>query len=220
MLTVETWQSVLRRDIAPRIGRPVVGVDLGEERSWSSAVAVFPNGRVECVAACGGLPSLEEQEKRDGSPPGAYQRLADSGQLVVASGLHVPPVPLLMDLIRGWKPRALVADRFKRGKLVDAKPPCRVFFRVARWSESTEDISALRQFALDLDMNVAAGSRALLQHSLGVSRVKTDDGGSVRLVKHPGNRSRDDVVAALILAAGLHMRLPARVDRPKFSLVG
>ena len=42
VLTVEDWQRVLRRDVKEREGRPIVGVDLGQSRAWSTAVALCP----------------------------------------------------------------------------------------------------------------------------------------------------------------------------------
>ena len=45
-------------------------------------------------------------------------------------------------------------------------------------------------------MTVAMGSRAVLQHSLKVSRTKTDDSGNTRLTKSRNNTARDDVTAA------------------------
>ena len=46
-------------------------------------------------------------------------------------------------------------------------------------------------------------SRLLLATSLSVARVKNDDAGNVRLTKDSkNNKARDDVAAALTLAAG------------------
>ena len=220
VLTVETWKKILKRIPLPRVGRPIIGVDLGQGRAWSSAVAIWPGARVEAVAIAPGVPNISDQEKRDQVVPGTYQRLVDSGQLMVAEGLHVPPVGMLIDLVRDWRPRAITCDRFRLADLRDTSPPCPVLPRVSRWSESTQDITALRRLALDGNMTVAMGSRAVLQHSLKVSRTKTDDSGNTRLTKSRNNTARDDVTAGLILAAGLHSRLPARVNRPKFAVVG
>ena len=53
-------------------------------------------------------------------------------------------------------------------------------------------------------------SRSLLTASLGVAIVKCDDAGNFRLVKDHSNTSRDDVAAALVLAAGAMERSPKR----------
>ena len=49
----------------------------------------------------------------------------------------------------------------------------------------------------------------MLAASLAVAMVKSDDAGSVRLVKRASdNSARDDVAAALVLAAGALARAP------------
>ena len=44
-------------------GRPIVGVDLGGGRAWSSAVAYYPNGRVEALAVAPGVPDVARPGK-------------------------------------------------------------------------------------------------------------------------------------------------------------
>ena len=64
LLTLQDWERVTARDVPPREGKPIVGVDLGGGRAWSAAVAVWGNGRVECKAVAPGIPDMDEQ----GSP--------------------------------------------------------------------------------------------------------------------------------------------------------
>ena len=55
------------------------------------------------------------------------------------------------------------------------------------------------------------GSRALFKASLSVAKVRNNDDGNVRLVKRgTNNEARDDVAAALTLAAGARSRMPKR----------
>ena len=78
---------------------------------------------------------------------------------------------------------------------------------MTRWSESSEDIRALRKMAGDGPLAVDPGSAPLLEASLAVAAVKNDDAGNVRLQKRGSNNtSRDDVAAALTLGAGAHQR--------------
>ena len=114
LLTVDDWQQALGRDVAPRRGRPIVGIDLGAGRAWSAAVALWETGRCEAMAVAPGLPSIADQEKRDGVPAGLYRALVKSGRLEVADGLRVPPVGLLVDRIREeWgRPQVILCDRF------------------------------------------------------------------------------------------------------------
>ena len=215
LLTVEEFDTICNRPVPPRAGRPIVGVDLGGGRAWSAATAVWPNGRVEALATAPGIPSLDAQEKRDRVPPGLYRKLLDTGRLRIATGLRVQPPAQLIEAIRPWNPEVIICDRFRLAELKDTRPPCPVNPRVSRWSEASEDIRSLRKMAKDGPLSIEPSSRDLLAHSLSQTRVVNDDQGNFRLrKKDPANNcSRDDVAAALVLAAGLQARRP--VPRPR-----
>ena len=190
-----------------------MAVDLGGSRAWGAAVSLWANGVLSCLAVCPGIPSIEEQEQRDLVPRGTYQALKDQGVLVQADGLRVPPARLLVEIITStWgKPASIICDRFRLDELKDARLPCPVVPRVTRWSEAAYDIRALRSRVKDGPFSIEQGSRSLLAASLSVALVKTDDGGSVRLVKRSvNNTARDDVAAALTLAAGAFVRSTER----------
>ena len=142
-------------------------------------------------------------------PAGTYQKLKDAGVLVLAEGRRVPSADLLISLITStWgKPASIICDRFRLDELRDARVPCRVVPRVTRWSEASFDIRSLRAKVKDGPFSVDPGSRSLLEASLSVATVKSDDQGSVRLVKRTSNNeARDDVAAAFTLAAGAFAR--------------
>ena len=209
LLTVDEWRAVLARDVPPRRGRPKVGIDLGGGRAWSAAVAVWPSGRVEALALAPGTPSLEDQERRDQAPRGVYQRLAKSGVLSTDGDLRVPRVRTLVNAVMPWRPSSITCDRFRLSELQDAiRGRVPVIPRIARWSDASSDIRALRKQALDGPLAVALESRDLLGASMAVARVEADTSGNFRLRKRGGsnNTARDDVVAALVLAAGAHSR--------------
>ena len=86
LLTVSDFEDMTKRPVPPREGQPIVAVDLGANRAWSAALALYSNGRVECRAVAPGVPDLEDQEKRDRVPRGApvSERLA--ARLVVEGG--------------------------------------------------------------------------------------------------------------------------------------
>ena len=109
-------------------------------------------------------------------------------------------------------PEVVICDRFRLPELKDTARGVKIVPRVARWSEASEDIRALRKLAGDGPLSVDAGSRGLLAASLAAAMVKSDDQGSTRLVKKgTNNTGRDDVAAALVLAAGA---LSRRLSRP------
>ena len=41
LLTVEDWETVLKRAVPAAAGRPIVGIDLAQGRAWNAAVSLF-----------------------------------------------------------------------------------------------------------------------------------------------------------------------------------
>ncbi len=209
LVEAEDWLRVQGREVPPRKGRPIVGIDLGSERSWSASWCSWENGRSECYAVAPGIPSLEERERQDAQPRGLYRRLFEDGVLVVDEGLRVSrPETLINHLLSvGITPKGIVCDRFLLGSLKDAvRGRWPVVPRVVRWSEATEDIAAFRKLVADGPMSIVPECRALATVSLSGATVKSDDQGSCRLEKKKGNRSRDDVAVAATLASGALVR--------------
>ena len=220
LLTVETWERVLARPVPGRVGKPIVGIDLGQARAFSAACGIWRNGRVEVLAVAPGIPSLADQEKRDRVPAGAYQRLVADGTLHVADGLRVPKPGRLVELVtERWGRMALIlCDRFRLPELMDCANGCRIVPRASRWSEASFDIRSLRSLAADGNLAVEDRSRSLLTASLAATTIKNDDSGSFRMVKDSCNTGRDDVAAALLLACGAAARSTS--SRPRKVYLG
>ena len=224
LIPADSWKRVEARPVPERNGRPLVGLDLGAERSWSAAWAIWPNGRSECYAVCPGIPDLAERERQDAMPRGLYRRLHDDGVLLVDEDLRVSrPATLIDHLVGvGIVPEAIYADRFALGTLKDAvagRWP--IIPRVARWSEATEDIAGFRRLVADGPLSIAEECRGLARLGLSQAVVHSDDQGSVRLAKRRHGRSRDDVAAAGVLAAGALARVLARgTPRRRWRYVG
>ena len=151
LLTVDDWREVCARPVPEPEGRPICAVDLGGGLSFSAAVAIYRNGRVDAVACAPGVPSIEAQERRDRVPKGTYSRLVTQGTLHVSEGRRVQPVEDLVKMINRWSPEVVVCDRFRLGELLDSMGNTRipVLPRVSRWSEASEDIRGLRRLAKD-----------------------------------------------------------------------
>ena len=221
LVTVDAWERTLARPVGDMDGRPFVGVDLGRNRSWSAATAVFPSGAISAIAVAPGIPSIRDQEKRDRVSRGTYQRLVETGRLEVADGLRVVPVEQLVDRVRReWpSPKRVVCDRFRYDELIDHSKGLRVEARMSQWSGSTFDIRALRRGCEDGGYSVDRDSRLLLTASLRVAMVEADKSGNLRMIKRTnGNTSRDDVAYALHLAAGEKARQDSKPKRTFRSL--
>ena len=122
-------------------------------------------------------------------PVGTYQKLVSAGLLHIADGLRVQPPAMLAGLItETWgTPAGLISDRFRIPDMADAGLP--VEPRMTRWSESSEDIRALRKMAKDGPLSVDPGSAPLLEASLAVASVKNDSSGNTRLEKRGSNNT-------------------------------
>ena len=217
LLTVADWQRVMRRPVADRVGQCAVAIDLGSTRSWSAAVAIWENGRMEGWAVCGGIPDLDHREKQDGVPRGVYRRLEEDGRLHVIEGRETGSVEHLVGVLRteGLRPGVVVADYFQAGRLRDAcRDWCPVATRRTRWSEAAEDVAAFRELARDHGLSCEGSSRRLVGLSLSQARVKYDDSGNARIVKRRADASRDDVAVAASMASGMVMRRMRRPPRP------
>ena len=209
LVPVATWDRVEAREAPPRVGRPILGFDLGQSRSWSAAWAIWSNGRCECYALAPGVPSLEERERQDAMPRGLYRKLADEGTLIVDEGLRVSRPSRLVEHLReiGIEPEVVFADRFLFESLQDsvaARYP--VILRRTRWSEATEDIASFRRIAEDGPLSIAPECRRMAAFAMSQATVLSDDQGSVRLVKRDKVRARDDVAIASVLACGAFVR--------------
>ena len=224
LVSADAWRRVEAREVPERQGRPIVGLDLGAERSWSAAWATYPSGRSECYAVCPGLPDLAERERQDAQPRGLYRKLQEDGVLIVDDGMRVSrPSTLINHLVDvGIDPKVIYCDRFVLGSLKDAVAGrWQVVPRVTRWSEATEDIAGFRRLVADGPLSIAPECRALARVALSQAVVNSDDQGSVRLAKRRHGRSRDDVAVSGVLACGALARSLSRPPRrPAFRYVG
>ncbi|MYC28159.1 MAG: hypothetical protein F4X63_09245 [Nitrospira sp. SB0662_bin_26] len=201
---VEDWKTVESRPVPPRMGKPIVGLDLGAHRSWSAIWCLWPNGRSECYALCGGIPDLAAREKQDAVPKGLYQKLWEEGTLLIDEGVrHARPATLLDKMtLLGIEPEVIYCDRFLLNQLLDVLPTSwQVIERKTRWSEATEDITGLRRLIADGPLSIVPECRTLARYSLSQAIVIEDE-GNLRVSKRRKWKSRDDVAICATLAGG------------------
>ena len=213
LITAAEWERVCARPVPACEGRPVIGVDLGGNRSWSAAAALWPNGRIEAWALAPGMPSLASQEHEDHVADGAYGELVAAGGLSIDAGRAVPDIGRLLSRIWAWEVAAIVSDPYRAAELHRAvSGRVRVIERARGGGESTSNVMALRSMLLDTASGVTEASRDLLGAAFQQTNLVIDSSGLTKVVKLDQRRSRDDASAALLLAAGEQARRPAPVE--------
>ena len=207
------WGRVVSRPVPACEGKPIIGVDLGGNRSWSAAAALWPNGRIESFAVAPGIPSLAEQERQDQVPDSTYTDLVRSGGLTVDEGNHVPSIERLLSRVWPWEPLCIVSDPYRSAELAQAVGGrVRILERARGGAESTSNVMALRSLLLDSNAGVTSASRDLLGAAFQQTNLVIDSNGLSKVVKLDQRRSRDDSAMALLLAAGERARRPAPVE--------
>ena len=213
LITTAEWERVCARPVPEYIKNPIIGVDLGGNRSWSAACALWPNGRIEAWALAPGIPSLAEQERDDQVTEGTYSELMYSGGLDMDEGQHVPGVARLLSRIWAWEPAAIISDPYRSAELNQVVAGrTRVIERARSGGESTSNVQSLRKLLLDIPAGVTEESRALLGAAFEQTDLVIDSAGLTKVKKRDQRRSRDDASSALLLAAGELARRPVAVD--------
>ena len=212
LITAAEWERVCARPVPACEGKPIIGVDLGGNRSWSAAAALWPSGRIEAWALAPGTPSLASQEHEDHVVDGAYAELVRSGGLSVDAGRAVPSVERLLSRVWPWEPLAIVSDPYRAAELHQVvNGRVRVVERARGGGESTSNVQSLRALLLDTGAGVVAESRALLAAAWAQTNLVIGNDGLTKVVKLDQRRSRDDAGQALLLASGEQARRPAPV---------
>ena len=105
LLEADTWKR--HEGDAPREGRPIWGLDLGQSEAMAAVAAYWPaSGRLEAVASFPTVPSLAERGLQDGVS-GLYVRMSERGELIATGGRGLRPC--------GAPPRSMGAVRPARG---------------------------------------------------------------------------------------------------------
>ena len=213
LVTTAEWARVCARPVPACEGKPVIGVDLGGNRSWSAAAALWPSGRIEAWALAPGVPSLASQEREDQVAEGTYAELVKSGGLTVDAGRAVPSVERLLSRVWAWEPVGLVSDPYRSAELHQVVGGrARVIERARSGGEATSNVQALRSLLLDTQAGATESSRGLLAAAWAQTNLVISNDGLTKVTKLDQRRSRDDAAAALLLAAGEQARRPPPVE--------
>ena len=212
LITSAEWQRVCARPVPECEGKPIIGVDLGGNRSWSAACSIWPSGRIESWALAPGVPDLAAQECADQVAEATYSELVRSGGVSVDAGRAVPGIERLLARIWSWEPAAIVCDNYRAPELHQVvSGRTRIIERARSGGESTSNVQALRSLLLDTASGVTQESRALLAAAFEQTDLVISNDGLTKVKKRDQRRSRDDAAAALLIAAGEAARCPAPV---------
>ena len=218
LLDAGTWKRITGD--APREGRCVWGLDLGQTEAMAGCAAYWPaTGRLEALASFPNKPSLAERGAQD-SVAGLYERMFERAELVT-TGDEATDIGEFLTLCRErfGHPSAISADRWRSGELRDILRKLR--FPVVPFSErgmgfkdGGEDLRTFRRACVEGAVTPAPS--LLLTAAMAEGRAVGDPAGNWKLAKaaQGGRRKRakDDAAAAAILAVAIGTR---RASRPK-----
>ena len=217
IIAAGTWKRI--EGEAPREGRPVWGLDLGQSEAMSACAAYWPaNGRLEVLASFPREPGLAERGAADGVG-GIYSRMAARAELVLTGGEAVDIGEFLgLALERFGPPAALAADRWRVAELRDILkrlrvPLCPLHERGQGFKDGGEDLRDFRRACIE--GKVIPAPSLLLTAAMSEARAVGDPAGNWKLAKSTQGgrrrRAKDDAAAAAILAVAIGTR---RAKRP------
>ena len=213
LLGAEDWQRI-EGDVA-RTGPFILGIDLGTSAAMSAASGFWPaTGRLEAIACFPQEPSLGARGLADGVGR-LYQDMADRSELIVR-GKRVSDIRGLLAEVRSrWgHPLAIACDRWREAELrdcLDAEnfPAARLEIRGMGFKDGSEDCRAF--VSACLGGRVSPVPSLLLTSAMSEARLAVDPSGNAKLAKSSEGgrrlRSKDDAVAAAILAVATGVRL-------------
>ena len=226
LLDAGTWKRITGE--APRVGRPVLGLDLGQSEAMTGSAAYWPaSGRLEALASFPREPGLAERGTQDGVGD-QYVRMMSRGELVLTGG-EATNIAEFLELARErfGVPVAIVADHHRYKELLDilrkiGMRTVPVIRRQLGFISGGEDVRDFRRACVE--GKVIPAPSLLLTAAMGEARVTGDPAGNWKLAKASEGgrrkRARDDSAAAAILAVAHGSRRARRPNKPAWSYAG
>ena len=216
------WSKIEAETLPERKGPWLLGIDLGGARSFSAAVAIWPEtGRFESLLCCGNRPNLTERGRAD-AVGDRYLLMHRQGTLVLAPG-EIPEHAWFIGEIEkrfGPQPPALaLADHYKHSEFTQALRKSGVAWRAAvrrmgSGPHGAEDLRAFQRLIVRRDISVRrslAWASALME-----TKVKYSETTGFPSIHKRRDSARIDLVSAALLAAGAALRwLEARAVRER-----
>ena len=196
-------------------GQWVLGLDLGGGTSMTAACGFYPlSGAAVIYAAFPADPPLEKRGHLD-AVGDLYLRMEAEGDLFTTPGRTVDYKMFLQVVIAaiGSKPKIIVCDRYRMNDLKTTLMKLNmgnipIIFRGMGWKDGAEDVRSFRRAALE--GRLAFPPSTLIRSAFSEARTLSDPAGNEKLAKRSEagrrERSKDDAVAAAILAVGFGYR--------------
>ena len=212
LLGADTWKRITGE--APRDGRPVWGLDLGQSEAMAACAAYWPaNGRLEALATFPTVPTLANRGLQDGVG-NLYVRMSERGELIQTGGEAIEIAALLRE---AWErfgaPAAIAADRWRVKELADilngiGLPRCPLHERGQGYQDGGSDVRSFRRACVE--GKVRPVPSLLLSAAMAEARTVGDPAGNWKLAKSAEGgrrrRAKDDAAAAAILAVATGAR--------------
>ena len=218
LLDADTWKRIVGH--SERVGRPVWGIDLGQNYSMSGIAAYWPkSGNLEVVASFPRQPGLAERGLADGVG-NLYLKMEERGELIATGGEATDITEFLLHAkSRFGPPIAIACDRWRDAELRDSLrkaniPRCPLEERGMGFQDGAEDVRTFRRACVE--GKVTPLESLLLASAMAESRTIADPAGNEKLAKSTeGGRRRmakDDAAAAAILAVSLGVRREKKAE--------
>ena len=209
----------------PRDGPCVVGIDLGGSSSMTAAVALWANGRLECMGAFPSKPDLEARGKADGVGT-RYLTMQRRGELLTMGHRVTPVAEFLGEFagrLEGVRVTAVGADRYRKEEVIDVLEAAGlawpIVFRgqgASATADGSHDVRAFQKAVLS--KAIFPGDSLLLEHAIAESSVTRDPLGNPRLDKSRA-RGRIDPLQAAVIATGLRALAPKRKPQRALAII-
>ena len=213
LITAQTWLNAEIEDVEINEGY-ILGVDMGSSAAMTAAAAYDPRTKhLDAFAVFPNEPNLINRGYADGVDA-LYTQCHARGEIIQAGHYVSDPVGMLREVKARWGfPAQIVCDAWREAELrqaleeIEYPPEIELTIRRMGFFDGGEDVRLFTNAILD--SHCVPKRNLLLRSAVAGARVVSDSAGNSKLAKGGEGRrarTRDDAVAAAILAVGAGRR--------------